>query len=112
MAVTFQIKKDYSKMAIAAKDAQCGLGLMLIGAQAEKYAKADCPVKTGRLRNSISHAVVGKNVYIGTNVDYAKYVEFNEKAIHKTGRAHFLRDAAKNHGDVYAKIMQLAMLGQ
>ena len=32
-------------------------GLTAIGMKAETYAKEDCPVDTGRLRNSIAHAV-------------------------------------------------------
>lgn len=44
-----------------------------IGLKAEKYAKQECPVDTGNLRNSITHVVQEKEkaVYIGTNVEYA-----------------------------------------
>lgn len=47
--------------------------LEAVGITAEAYAKLLCPVDTGRLRNSISHAVDEKEkaVYIGTNVEYA-----------------------------------------
>ena len=47
------------------------------GEQAEGYAKDLCPVNTGQLRNSISHSVDdGEQVaYIGTNMDYAAFVE-------------------------------------
>ena len=36
-----------------------------------------CPVDTGNLRNSITHTVdgAGQKTYIGTNVEYAPYVE-------------------------------------
>ena len=34
--------------------------LEAIGLQAESYAKLKCPVKTGLLRNSITHAIGGK----------------------------------------------------
>ena len=44
--------------------------LEAVGLQAEGYAKLACPVDTGRLRNSISHAVQGDTVYIGSNVEY------------------------------------------
>lgn len=47
--------------------------------QVEAAAKRSCPVDTGRLRSSISHEVnaEGGSIVgtIGTNVDYAKYVE-------------------------------------
>lgn len=76
-----------------------------IGGQGEMYAKEDCPVDTGRLRASISHATAEKTAYIGTNVEYAPAVEFRDTA-HKTGKAHFLRDAASTHGDEYKQITQ------
>ena len=60
--------------------------LTMIGIKAEKYAKARCPVGTpestgkkgyrgGTLRNSITFQVEGDNLSVGTNVEYAPYVE-------------------------------------
>lgn len=46
-----------------------------IGMHAEGYAKDLCPVDTGNLRNSITHITDDKAAYIGTNVEYGKYVE-------------------------------------
>ena len=46
-----------------------------IGLAAEKYAIMKTPTDTGRLKNSITHAVKGDEVYIGTNVEYGIYVE-------------------------------------
>lgn len=50
------------------------------GSQAEGYAKDLAPVDTGRLRNSIAHKVSTDRgetaAYIGTNLEYAPYVEF------------------------------------
>lgn len=46
-------------------------GLKAIGETAEGYAKRDCPVDTGRLRNSITNQVKDEEVYIGSNVEYA-----------------------------------------
>ena len=93
---------------LAAMREQVSLGLEAIGQEAEGYAKDDCPVDTGRLRNSISHEVVEQDVYIGTNVAYAPYVEYGEYK-HTTGKNHFLRDAATNHGDHYKAIMEAAL---
>lgn len=76
-----------------------------IGGQAEMYAKEDTPVDTGRLRASISHATAEKTAYIGTNVEYAPAVEFRDTD-HKTGKAHFLRDAASTHGEEFKQITQ------
>jgi len=63
-----------------------GKSLTMIGIKAEKYAKARCPVGTsestgikgyrgGTLRNSITFAVEGDRLYVGSNVKYAPYVE-------------------------------------
>ena len=47
------------------------------GLTAEAYAKKLCPVDTGALRNSISHTVDEGEpaAYVGTNSEYAPYVE-------------------------------------
>lgn len=47
-----------------------------IGFAVEGKAKELCPVDTGRLQSSIDSKVVGMDVYIGTNVEYAEAVEF------------------------------------
>lgn len=83
-------------------------GLEAIGMTAERYAKIDTPVDTGRLRNSISHDHDNKSVVIGTNVEYAPIIELKEMA-HSTGKAHFLRDAAAQHGDEYKRIMKASL---
>lgn len=80
-----------------------------IGLVAEGYAKRACPVDTGRLRNSITHALNmdEEAVYIGSNVSYAPFVEFDVVVNGKQrDGAHFLRDAAQNHGSYYRKIME------
>lgn len=88
---------------------QAIIGMMAIGATAEKYAKRDCPVDTGRLRNSISNKIQEDGIYIGTNVKYAKYMEFGDKYQHTTGKAHFLRDAATQHNEKYKSLMKEAL---
>lgn len=45
------------------------------GVTCEAYAKLLTKVKTGRARSSVSHAVKGKDVYIGSNLDYYKWLE-------------------------------------
>lgn len=87
---------------------QIEMGLKTIGLTAEGYAKDNCPVDTSRLKNSIAYAVESTEVQIGTNVEYAPFVEFRD-ATHKTGQAHFLRDAAATHGDEYQAIMEAAL---
>lgn len=67
---------DNSDEILAALQVQIGLALEAIGLQAEGDAKLKCPVRTNNLRSSITHAVRDKTAYIGTDVKYAKYVEF------------------------------------
>ena len=77
--------------------------LTRIGLQAETYAKRECPVDTGNLRNSITNAVDDKSAYVGTNVEYAAFVELG------TSRAKaqpFLKPAATEHSDVYRRIVE------
>lgn len=65
--------KDNSEEFLKALPEQLEQALTAIGLTAESYAKQECPVDTGRLRNSITHAVESgeKAVYIGSNVEYA-----------------------------------------
>ncbi len=100
---------DNSPKILTAFEEQIKLALDSIGETAEGYAKDDCPVDTGNLRNSINYAVKGNAVYIGTNVVYGKYVEFNDRARHINGKAHFLRDAATTHGKEYKAIAEAAL---
>ena len=101
---------DHSEEVLKSMKEQVLKGLESIGQECEGYAKDDCPVDTGRLRNSISHKVIDNEnaVYIGTNVEYAPYVEYGEYN-HTTGKNHFLRDAATNHSEHYKAIMEAAL---
>lgn len=103
--------EDNTKEVTEAFKKQVKLGLDAIGLTAEGYAKVDCPVDTGRLRNSISYAVKDKenSVYIGTNVEYARAVEYRDNEHHTVGKAHFLRDSATQHGDEYKQLMEMAL---
>jgi predicted DNA-binding protein len=49
----------------------------IIGGMVESFAKNLCPVKTNVLRNSITHTIEdeGRTTVIGSNVEYAPYVE-------------------------------------
>ena len=114
------------QMAVAAE--KCGL-------IAEGYAKRLCPVDTGRLRNSITHASsgnsgyeysyknnpgdnfsyavgsVGENdhaAYIGTNVEYAEIVE---KGIGRNPKP-YLAPAVEDHMDEYKEILHSALQGK
>jgi phage gpG-like protein len=81
-------------------------GLTAIGMTAEGHAKKITPVDTGRLRNSISHATDDEAAYIGTNVEYAPYVELGARG--RDGK-HMLQRAATEHTDEYKKLMEDSM---
>lgn len=77
---------DNSPQVLEALDNAVPRILELIGVQVEKYAKALCPVGTvestgkkgyrgGTLRNSITHQIDKDTLTVGSNVEYAPYVE-------------------------------------
>lgn len=82
--------------------------LEAIGARAETHAKALTPVDTGNLRNSMAHAVSGDAAYIGSNVEYAPYVEFGTS---RNKAHHMLKKAATEHGEEYKAIAKAALGG-
>lgn len=69
---------DHSEIALEAFGDGCNRALERCGKQAEDFAKDLVPKDTGNLQNSISHRVdeAEKAAYVGTNVEYAGYVEF------------------------------------
>lgn len=91
------------KQAIAAALEECGLA-------AERFAKRETPVDTGRLRNSITHALdLGDDaVYVGTNVEYAPYVELG---VHGRPGKRMLTHAAADHQDYYERVIKRHLEG-
>lgn len=77
---------DNSKEIIEKMKAAKNRALERIGQTAEGFAKKLCPVDTGGLRNSINHKVQGDNAYIGTNKEYAAYVELGTGKYYNGGR--------------------------
>ena len=127
--------KDNTEEVLSAMEKAVERGLEAIGMTAEGYAKKnETAVDTGLLRNSITYAVSGKSantkayksddgsksgtyegqapeekdkaVYIGTNVEYAPYIELGAN-----GRQglHFLQRAASEHAAEYQKLMAESM---
>ena len=117
--------------------------LEMIGMKAEGYAKELCPVGTeestgkkgyrgGTLRNSITHRVTGGDTLeVGSNVEYAPYVElgtgphfvpppewerFEAEKGKGVGRAYvkprpYIRPAIEDHTDEYRNIMERELKG-
>lgn len=105
------------------------------GSQAEGYAKDLCPVDTDALRSSIRHKVDAqqKNAYVGTNVEYAPYVELGTGIHTPGGRKNpwrykdtegnwhttngqepqpFLKPAVADHAQTYRNIINDEMRGK
>lgn len=100
-----EIREDNAQRIADAIDQALAKALEEVGLVAEGYAKKACPVDTGRLRNSITHQVrpSEKSVYIGTNVEYAPYVELGTSRMEPQP---FLRPAAADHEGTYKKIFE------
>jgi HK97 gp10 family phage protein len=105
--MSFRIKKDNSDEVLEALALKIKLALELVGIAGENNAKfeitAQGAVDTGNLRNSLTHEVVGKDVYIGTNVEYAPYVEFGTS---KMQERPYLRPAVKDNTNEYKTIIE------
>lgn len=82
--------------------------LEAIGLKAEGYAKGYAPHDTGRLMNSISHAIDDDTAYIGTNVEYAVYQEMGTR---KMAAHPFLTPAVQNHVGEYQQIVESILKG-
>ena len=125
--MTFSIAVDnIDKVGQELVDA-CKRALEICGGKAETYAKINCPVRTGNLRNSITHDVAedGKSVTIGTDVEYGMFVELGH--IQEVGRyvpaigkrlkneyvkpRPFLRPAIENHLSEYKSIIESELKG-
>ena len=138
MAINIQITQDNSREFLKELERRIPVALEECGLAAEGYAKRLCAVDTGLLRNSITHALDGqptaiseyqdnpkeqsgsysgstpkepkgrRAVYIGTNVEYAPYVELGTS---RTAEQPFLKPAVEDHKSAYQKIMKAHLQG-
>lgn len=115
-SVSIRVEKDNTDEVIREMNKDVHRALEMIGGEAERFAKALSPVGTpestgipgymgGTLRNSITHKVVDDEdaVYIGSNVEYAPYVEMGTV---KMKARPFLKPAVENHTDYYKRIIE------
>lgn len=103
------IRENNIKIVEEALDRALASALEEVGLAAEGFAKKKLTenhsVDTGRLRNSVTHIIdMGEEaVYIGTNVEYAPYVELGTS--HSKEKP-YLRPAAQDHETEYRKIFE------
>lgn len=101
------IENDHTEEVLQAlKDNEDAI-LAAWGEAAEGFAKMNCPVDTGRLRNSITYEPRPSEhaVYIGTNVEYGKYVELGTSN-KKYPKQPFLGPAITDHAEDYKRIAE------
>lgn len=132
-----RITDDHTEEVLNALEQAAQRALEIIGINAEKYAKYLCPTgsekttgikgyRGGTLKNSITYSVGDKTVAIGSNVEYAPYVElgtgsnfspppdwehFEVPPSKGIGKAYvdprpYLRPAIEDHLDEYKDIIK------
>ena len=125
---------DNSKEVLEAMRQAAVRALEKCGLTAEGYAKKLCPVDTGNLRNSITHTVDEEEpaAYIGSNAEYAAYVELgtgkyvsggrptpwvyqdekgNWHRTHGQKAQPYLKPAVADHSPTYRKIIEDELKG-
>lgn len=109
---SFKIEVDNLEKVLEEKAQAVNTVLNTIGLYAERYAKESLTnqgaVDTGRLRNSVSYAVDGDTVMVGTNVEYAPYIELGT---YRMKARPYIRPAIEDHISEYEKILQTILKG-
>jgi hypothetical protein len=108
----FEVKltNDNVKQILEATNEAINNALEIIGNMAADYAAGLAPVDTGRLQNSLTSEVSEseKAVYVGTNVEYAPFVEYGHRT--QSGKTvegkPFLKPAIESHLDEYKHILE------
>ena len=127
--------EDHSAEVYKELEAACQRALEKCGLVGEGHAEKLCPVGTGNLRNSITHMVNDgeKVAYIGTNSEYAVYVECGTGIYYPGGRQTpwvyqdekgdwhltngqrakpFIKPAVAEHGEQYKRIIEAELKGK
>lgn len=107
MAITVRLANDISDLAVKASEEAIQRALEECGIVAEGYAKQYLTLKgavdTGRLRNSVTHAREGHTMYIGTNVEYAPYIEYGTS---KMAPREYIKPSIAGHITQYQEILR------
>ena len=109
----FYIKTDLSDEVLVAKNEAVLKAMKAISMKAEGYAKKSLTdsgaVDTGRLRGSVTGEYDGNGVQVGTNVEYAFYVEEGtyDKGNPKGMKPRpYIRPSIADHVDEYQAILK------
>lgn len=109
MAITVRLANDISDLAVKASEEAIQRALEECGIVAEGYAKQYLTLKgavdTGRLRNSVTHAVKDNTMYVGTNVEYAPYIEFGTSNPKRSARE-YIKPSIADHITQYQAILR------
>lgn len=98
--------KDFDKSAIVVEAVEkatthaLNTAAILVGGAATTL----CPVDTGNLKGSLTFVVDGREAHIGTNVEYAPYVEYGTSKM--PGGKPFLRPALLSNKANVNRIMR------
>lgn len=103
MDMKFKMENDFSELMEQAAFSQIEKALEHVGLLMERNAKLACPVDTGRLRNSITHTHDKNTAYVGTNVEYAPYVEMGTV---NTRAQPYLKPALADHIQEYKHLIE------
>lgn len=105
MMTKVEITNDRTKEINSELKEAVRIALLGCGEQATQYAVEIVPVDTGRLKGSIGHTYSEdeQTEYIGTNVEYAPYVEFGTS---RQRAQPYLKPAVANHTDEYVKFIE------
>lgn len=81
-----------------------GRALQAVGVFVNGEAVVRCPVDTGNLRSSITHVVGDDHVIIGSNVDYAPYVELGTQ--HQVAQPYLYPAVVENRSRLESLVRQ------
>lgn len=103
----FYIKTDLTDEVLVAKNNAVEKALAVIAIKGENYAKQSLTesgaVDTGNLRSSVTGEWDGNSVQVGTNVEYAPYVELGT---YKMDARPFIKPSIADHIDEYQEIFK------
>lgn len=108
----FYIKTDLSDEVLMMKSEAVLKAMKAISMKAEGYAKKSLTdsgaVDTGRLRGSVTGEYDGNGVQVGTNVEYATYVELGT---YKMGARPYIKPSIEDHIQEYQEILKRILEG-